>query len=389
MSRTYILVGLGLATFAACSEAAHGPSAAVLDSAGVRVVTSVDRIEAARSVSSDPILTLGGPEVEGPTQFGYISNIEFDPAGRIWVSDDLTAELQVFTERGEHVQSLGGTGDGPGEYRAIMLAGLTPDGLMVVSDRRTGRVDWYDQAFEIVRSSTIEGGGGNVVVSPVDDSTLLGMVNTRMMFMGIEDRERIEVSVELVHWVGPDLELVPVGEFPSVDRVSMDRATVPMPLTSSSGFGSYEATFIAGPEAFQVRKYSIGGLEEIFRVDRSVEQVSSALLESLRESAREHSDGDRLRRTLELLERDDLPQTLPTYSQVVVGMDGLVWVLRWAPEPRTNQVWDLFSGSGEYLGPVTLPNGFELAAATSDRVAGVWRDQFDVHHVQVYGLDAR
>jgi hypothetical protein len=202
----------------------------------------------------------------------------------------------------------------------------------------------------------------------------------------VEDRERIEVSIELVHWTVPKLEQRRVGEFPSVDLVSMDRATFPFPLTSGPGIGGAASTYVAGPDSHEVRKYSLTGLAELFRIEREPASVSREFLAELRASTRIRYSGEQLTRRLELLDRDDLPATIPTYSRVVVGLDGVIWVQRWDPITDSRSRWDLFSSSGEFLGPVELPEGFQLTSATSEVAVGTWHDEYDVPHVRVYRL---
>jgi sugar lactone lactonase YvrE len=97
----------------ACSETAPTERVSVVDSAGVRIVMSPDRDTSPRTVAVEPQFTLGGIEVEGPTQFGYIDNVVVDPAGQIWVSDAQASELRVFSPEGDHIGMLGGPETAP------------------------------------------------------------------------------------------------------------------------------------------------------------------------------------------------------------------------------------------------------------------------------------
>ena len=48
--------------------------------------------------------------------------------------------------------------------------------------------------------------------------------------------------------------------------------------------------------------------------------------------------------------------------------------------------WVVFDGSGRMLGSVTTPAGLEVTEIGEDFVLGIWRDELDVQHVQLYEL---
>ena len=47
---------------------------------------------------------------------------------------------------------------------------------------------------------------------------------------------------------------------------------------------------------------------------------------------------------------------------------------------------DVRDRDGQWVGNVTMPDRFRLEAIGPDRVAGVWRDAYDVEHIRVYAL---
>lgn len=87
------------------------------------------------------------------------------------------------------------------------------------------------------------------------------------------------------------------------------------------------------------------------------------------------------------VESEPHAQTLPFYSDLVVDELGGVWVERyrprWAEGPHE---WDVFDSEGGWLGTLQLRAGLEVHEIGRDYVLGVWQDEFDVEHVQLYAL---
>jgi hypothetical protein len=48
----------------------------------------------------------------------------------------------------------------------------------------------------------------------------------------------------------------------------------------------------------------------------------------------------------------------------------------------------VFASDGRLIAQLTVPDGFDLRAASGDLVAGLERDALDVEHVRVYRVDA-
>src|SRR5690606_37595101 len=67
--------------------------------------------------------------------FGSIRGIEVDPTGRILVVDGQARQLRIFSPAGEHVQTIGRSGDGPGEFRSPDHVRVARDGRLVVRDQ--------------------------------------------------------------------------------------------------------------------------------------------------------------------------------------------------------------------------------------------------------------
>lgn len=95
---------------------------------------------------------LGALESEGPDQFGRITALEADGAGRVYVLDGHANDIRVFDADGRHLRSFGRAGGGPGELRQPSGLSLSPDGNLWVANPGNVRYEVFDTAGAFVTS---------------------------------------------------------------------------------------------------------------------------------------------------------------------------------------------------------------------------------------------
>lgn len=94
------------------------------------------------------VLRFGALEGTGPEVFGEIRAVVGTAEGDILVFDHFGSELRRFDEAGNHLYSVGGTGEGPGEFLGVVGVAIAPNGDAWVVDSRNGR-------YSIVRDSAV------------------------------------------------------------------------------------------------------------------------------------------------------------------------------------------------------------------------------------------
>ena len=102
------------------------------------------------------ILRLGEDTDENAYLFGRIGGLAVDSQGRILVADHQPPSVAVFSVDGEWLGSVGGEGEGPGEYVAASGVYVSPSDSVYVLDHRKGggapRLHVYDPTdFTYVR----------------------------------------------------------------------------------------------------------------------------------------------------------------------------------------------------------------------------------------------
>ncbi|MCE2422239.1 MAG: hypothetical protein J4G03_02800 [Gemmatimonadetes bacterium] len=116
----------------------------VSDSAGVRIVTSAPVDVLYAEMAAEPALVIG--RLSGPQEylFGTITAVARDERGNVVVGDSQANEIRVFDPTGVHLRTLGGVGEGPGEFEALSDAWPVAGGNIVATDLALERITVFD-----------------------------------------------------------------------------------------------------------------------------------------------------------------------------------------------------------------------------------------------------
>ena len=128
---------------AVCGEATPPGSTAdvVIDTIGDTVaVRTVSGSVWQGSATLVPETSIG--ELDGPDEylFGNISSIAVDDEHTVYVFDGQAREVRVFDSGGTYIRTLGGPGEGPGEFSRVEAIAVLPDGRLVVRDAGTKHI---------------------------------------------------------------------------------------------------------------------------------------------------------------------------------------------------------------------------------------------------------
>jgi len=381
-------VGLlsGVLVLAGCeTQARSAHTASAVDSAGISIVTSPDRQSPLLYVDSVPDLSIGGAEAERPAAFGQIENVIVGPDDSIWVSDRQAADVQVFNPDGSHRATVGGRGSGPGEFRVVRLLGSARDSV-AIQDARSRQINWY--ALSGARLGGVQvalTGGTNPLLYDVTwDGRLVGVESQTLTEADFEAGKTYGGTVPFSIWVSPQSPpSVFTSEPTAVFIWSELRVTMAMPFTSTAQLDAEKhIDVVAGPD-FEVRRFDSGGaLIRIARVEREPSPVDASSRGAYRTFVENAVPPGRREAALDALDHPDLPELAPAYRFVVQGRDGSTWAYRFDAGSPGGQPWDVFLADGTFVGSVTLPDRFQLTAATEEFVYGYWTDDLGVQHVR-------
>ena len=328
-----------------------------------------------------PELAIGELEGEEPYLFGSIAGLEVDDQSRLFVVDRQAQDVRVFSKEGEHLFTMGGPGEGPGEFRQPDHIRVLADGRILVRDGRWRFSMFTPEGVFLETWPILTGYGSNTPFYLLPDGQVLNPSRPGKLVRYGPD--------------GPAADTIPFpsrGFDPNYLEVQNEHthAYYPRPFSPSEQWTmTRDGQFLFGiTDTYQIDRWGAEG--EVLRIER----VTSSALVDPEEGARARES---ITESMHLTNPSwnwygpGVPSHKPPWWGLLAGIDGSIWVLRhtestevenpnWDPQdpdngPRT--VWqspmiaDVFDTDGRYLGPVRMPEGTLLMyppLLSSDRV---------------------
>ena len=100
-------------------------------------------------------LRIGSATEGGPDAFGDAAFATVDALDRLWIVDSQANEVRVFDGEGRFVRTVGGRGEGPGEFMGLGGVLHGPDGEMWAEDDLLDRYEIFDTAGARIGGATI------------------------------------------------------------------------------------------------------------------------------------------------------------------------------------------------------------------------------------------
>lgn len=145
----------------ACDTGTGAP-AVVVDSAGIRIVTSDPMgLDATCTLSDEPIFSVGGDESDEAQWFSSIRGVGRLSDGSVAVIDRTSAEIRVFDGTGQHLRSMGRPGEGPGEFNDAWKLWVLPGDTLWAGDYRPWRYNVFARDGNWVRAVQMDPIYGN------------------------------------------------------------------------------------------------------------------------------------------------------------------------------------------------------------------------------------
>lgn len=323
--------------------------------------------------------------VEGPPEyvFGRIRNLIPAGDGGVWVYDQQAVELRRFDEDGNHVLSVGRSGEGPGEFSGNACAHPGADGEIWVETE----TDWhrFDKSGELVGTfrtpSTLACGvrawlpDGRYLVAGGGFDRESGVFQE--YFVVLEWTDGAMIPVDTLE--APDVPEPETITF--VNESGRSRSVRRIPFVHAPGWRLEEGGWFwvwDGGGEYELRLQSLRG-DTIRRISRPYTPI--------------RIEGDVRRRAIEAFDRpgwraetefepSSVPEVYPPFSTARLAADGSVWVRRQVGENERS--WDVFSEEDRLLGRIDMPGtfgGIGLRYIGPDHVWGLLRDDLDVQYV--------
>lgn len=394
---------LPLIAVAACAEQGTDSLVTVTDSAGTSVVVNhategqVPLLFTADSVT----LRLGVVEGEPAYTFSSVRDVKATPGGGVLVAEGQSRELRVFDGSGRHLRTLGGRGEGPGEFAALSGIAGTAGDTVWAWDARSQRLSTFLLGGELLE--TIPGDGdpyGRILeLRRLADGTFIARSRWRARDGGSrESSELVLVRDTLVlRHLDPALRtmdtvaVLPSDEFMqrtttagSGSGVMVSAQLAPRPFGRSTPFTLGGTAVVVGiNDSFEWSARSADGhVTTVSRVLGIERPLAPEAVDRLREYYLSFATTvEQRQRVSDLFEGHPLPETIPPFESIRVDPAGRVWVARYKVTPDDESTWYVFSSEGRLLGRASLPVGLSVHEIGRDFVLGVLRDELDVPFV--------
>ncbi|MCY4573275.1 MAG: 6-bladed beta-propeller [Gemmatimonadetes bacterium] len=405
--RNHLILLTAMTTWAlAACDAEPGSSAA----GPVVVVETIGDTTVVRTLSGSvwdgeatlvPEISVG--ELDGPEEllFGNVRSIAVDEDRSVYVFDDQAQEVRVFDSAGEYVETLGGRGEGPGEFSRAEAIALLPDGRLVVRDPGNTALKVFVPGTNQTERWRYDVGGLYSVSPLYTDMSGRTFLDTR-------DLSSDDFVMHIIVF-GPDGTQIDTLPEPSTTYE-------PPVVTAERGGSSISYAVPFSPQlywAVHPSGHFLTGLSSDYRIDLARDD-GVLRIERAADPAPVHDDERASEREIVAREMQEfypgwswngppIPEHKPFFRDLVPGRDGRIWVRMWTeahavenedydPEDpisapvswREPVRFDVFEPDGTYLGAVSAPENFSTypdPVFDGDYVWAVTRDELGVERV--------
>lgn len=380
--------------FAACSESgdpsAQAPSElSVRDSAGIETLVMANSRGATSADLGEPLTRTGWSD-DGPA-FQGLRHGRFLRDGSVLLTDPVSNWIYRFTEQLEVVDSIGGEGEGPGEFESIArVAAISADSLIVYDlthDRITAFFDTtiVTRRMDPNRPAVFHAPSG---VMP-DGRIFWSAYGLRPQKLRSEGPLNAAVMVG-DPW-GDALDTIATVFFEDIVEIEGRFERRPMGPTAFTA-PTPDGFVWSSNHQPEIRWFTSEG--DLYRVLRWVEDVkvlddqywedfveAQVMAFTTETSVRlpENFVRDRYARS-----RPFLPETLPPFAESSVGTDGSIWLKRRPPIGTEESNYLVVSPDGRCMMNLAPPPRFTFMDSRDGLVLGRELDDLDVVSAVVY-----
>ena len=345
-------------------------------------------------IAAEPSLVVGSDE---SLPLGRVSGAVFFGDG-IAIADRMSYEVLILDAAGRLLSRQGRKGEGPGDYMNLAAIARHADGL-VTSDA------YYLRVTRLDASGGYIGQTKHTLVGPYLMSRIVGAFGNSVLLESWElgwrgsspagpIEIRLPVTYEIVRF--SDGEVVFEGTRPGEEQWAAREVKADARLRDGGTpvtFGRTAVSAVTDRYAYLADTDSI----TITRYDEAGTAVEVVSFEQPRESA--EADwvrfvSDTLRANefisefgLRLLE--DLPArpTLPAFSAMMGGADGLLWIREYTNPLQDQVVWVGFSEAWERKKRITMPVRLHVVDIAEDRILVQAKGAHDETLIEVYPIE--
>ena len=335
-----------------------------------------------------------------------VQALAVDEAGRVYIAQPQDGVVRVFDADGEPVRTIGGPGQGPGEFERLTALGLLADTLWT-TDLTSRRVTFFSLDGELLSTMTIR---------PEVDPPFSAF-GASMMFADGSAMAPIGVPVGMP---GLDVSRVPMVRVNRQSEIVDTLATTSYerrftmidgsngnPVTINQQFDDealiavsrdgrrvarVERPAATAPGSASIGVMVIDPVSDDTVFSRSYEYLPVRMDQTVADSTIARSARARLQFFVNETAAEEavrgamrIPEYFLPVARAEYSESGELWLKR-EDLPDADQTWWVIGDSGDLVARVTLPMRFDPRLFRADDIWGVMPDELDVPYVVRYRI---
>ena len=407
-----VLLSVGAGFLVACGEpeapieleAVYAP---LLGETGTRVVVShaaPDTVHVQRAV-----LRIGSTDGDDRYTFQDVVDIAVSAdQQQVFVADAGRLEIVVFDGSGSHVRTIGGRGEGPGEFMSLSDVDWH-EGVLLAVDPTLHRFTTFDANGVVERTLPIPGSSEGIFAAH-DPS---------------DEQQRAYLAAGAIYTIDRSDPMNDIGSNQRGWLLAYDRRTfAPETVTSfpvapittqtggseRAGYVSYERPPVFSPSFRwdvsshdEVAFLSSGGVYDFYVIDLKSSTVRTHVYRDHAAARVTRSDRIRLLEyemgrsdqgvpdgmpmsAVELIVRDRFARIRPPITELLAD-EARVWLASFSTVDHPTGVsstWEIFDRSGQPVGVARFPSGFILKDLGPNQAFGLMEDSLGVQFVYAF-----
>ena len=340
-------------------------------------------------VSPEPILTIGDSGGRGHDLFGVVGAHRMADGGLV-VADAGSSQLRFFDSAGRLTNTVGRSGDGPGEFRRLLLMRAFSGDSLFTFDPAQQRASVFGPSGDLQRSfrmpevdafplvvAVASDGGSVVKINRVYSSgeTATGVYGSEVDLLSLGPDGSVEARLGTVP--GDESYVLASGESMIAGPLVFGRRLLVSALDDGAvvGLTDEEALRVIGPDG--ETRIPIGH-ERLRATQDDFSFVMNRELQAFPDEVR----------SIEARRYDDMPRRdlLPTLAGLLTDDEGRIWVRRQLRPDDPRRLWAVIGPDDSSRFEVRTPDGATVLEAGADYIVAVTRNELDIEIVVVHEL---
>ena len=334
----------------------------------------------------------------GPPEylFGNVTGAIRMEDGSVVVADEQSYEVRKFDDTGRHLWTSGQFGEGPGEYKGLLLLRNCPNAAITVYDWNLDRITELDEDGNVADTRSLGitevnpygspacTAGSDLVFAPWPD------IGSVWESLNVDAGDSYRWTMSLT-WMQDDSSVTLRSNLPGTERTFYRHGDGPKTWGRDLAFAVVPSgVWYGSADDYELEFVDWAGrLARIARWRGPDRRVTREHVRRYRDARLNRFDTPEERRRFERESwpdiRDRLPEHFPAYDSILPLQDGSVWITTYdlrAPQRELH----LLDANGDWIRRLTIPAGSSVLDAGSDWVLLLQRDELNVPIVVVYLL---